>query len=239
MNELGLQRRRPNSFSAKQALALASGLTGAARQAFNTSFSPSARSLVNTAVKMAREPKNIDYYGTANFTNNNTGVPLILNATSQGSGGTNRTGRRFKMESLRLRLLVATNPAVTTGDIVRVMVVHDREARGAAPTTAQLLERTTFGVDLCTSPVNFDNTERFQYLYDKVIALEPQPAASFTTYTSIPIDMKLGQTVRCYNTSVGTVADIDEGSLYLILWAIQTTNSPFYVVNSRVTFRDL
>lgn len=243
MNEIGRPTQRRNSAAVRQALALASGLGGSALGGVRALYNGSNQRLVNQAVRAAHEPKNADTYNQGTMVNTNVGTPYLLNGTSQGSGGTNRTGRQFRMERLELRMTFSSASTQTYTDLIRVMVVLDKESRGAAPTTAEILENTTFGLGVLTSPYNFNNTSRFSILHDAYVEIRPAvlvAGAPEATYAVHTLKLNLGnRRVKCYNTNTGTVSDIDEGSLYVISHGAQTAALANISCYSRLVFRDM
>lgn len=229
-----------NANFARQALSLATGAGATLAKRYYSN----PQVLVANAVRASHEPKNVDIYGANNLVNTNAGLTYTLNATTQGSGGTNRTGRTFQMYSLRLRYQLYTNSARTYSDQVRVTLVFDKEARGALPSVGDIYQRTTYGADLTFSPFNFDNKDRFNILYDEIHDLLPSVLLSAGVLTNdihtFEKDINLGRRkVRCYNTSAGTIADIDEGSLFLFITGNQTAAMPGFAYSSRLIFRDL
>lgn len=236
-------KQRRNSAAVRQALALASGLAGSATLAYRSMMNPSNARLVDRVIRAAHEQKNIDVTSTTAIPNTNVGTLVLLNATTQGTTGSSRTGRRFKMERLQIDGLYLSQSALSYEDVLRVVVVYDKEPRGGAFTTTDLFENNTFGTIQCTSPLRFDNLDRFQVLADRLLIWATPTTvtapAGLRVYARFHLDIGLGQVVKCYNTSAGTVADIDEGSLYLVQVTNQTANVPDVTVNTRVTFRDL
>jgi hypothetical protein len=242
------QRRQ---YTAQQALALASGLSGASsaagRAIYNALPTFSERRIVDQAIRSAHEVKNIDVQGLAQvFTNVSAPLTFLLNPTTQGTTGTSRTGRKFKMESLRISALTQSPSNTIQDDVYRFIVFVDKDCRGAAPTVADVLQFTTFGVTEIVSPRNIDNMSRFRVLYDKVQPIHPSIGAPTGVAGSVQIPMiswnveiPLNTVVRCYNTSVGTIADIETNSVYMMAFAISTTNLSTLNFISRIKFRDL
>ncbi len=245
MSEIGRPTQRRGGAFARQAMALATGASSALANRYLNAAT--AQNIVRSAVRASHEPKNVDVMtGALTLVNTNAGVVQALNLTSQGSGGTNRTGRTFTMQSLRLEYTLYTQNTQTFTDLVRVTVIFDKEARGALPATADIFANTSYGTNLLLSPFNFDNLSRFEILYDQIHdckpmltlnAATPAPENSLFVFRR-NINLR-NRKVRCYNTSAGTIADIDEGSLFIFVTGNQTAAMPVISISSRVIFRDL
>jgi hypothetical protein len=198
----------------------------------------------SAVIRAAHEPKNYDT--VTNYSLSTTaGTLLLLNDIVQGSGGTNRTGRQVHLEHLRLALTFYAQQNVSS-EMVRYMVLLDKECRGAAPAIGDVLNNTTFGLISLLSSHNFDNVPtRFKILADEVIPIQPTVTVNATNtawnnpYYHRLLHIKLKSVVHYYNTSVGTVADIDQNSMYLIVWGDQSVNATSLYVDSRLVFRDL
>lgn len=189
--------------------------------------------IIRKATKALHEPKYHDNFGTHGV---GTGIVALelMNATTQGVTGDSRIGRDFINEYLELNATVTT--AAGTSDFYRLMVIWDKESLGAAWTAAQVFQNAA-----ATNPVvslyNADNLHRFQILYDT--GPLPLAAASSLTPASITIKKKvhINKKTHCANTSVGTIADITSGSL----WVLETSanGNPTSVFDFRLKYRDL
>jgi hypothetical protein len=196
-------------------------------------------------VRASHEPKNWD--STASqvaFPGSTTPVIVLLNAIVQGVTGNDRTGRQVHMESLRLGLFFNANQSDNMDDLVRIMVVLDRECRGAQFTDADLWTNNSTTAGQIVSSYDFDNVpNRFTILHDEVILLAPT-AYNGTTLTQkrfpVTINKSLkSRKVHYYNASAGTIADIDSGALFLVLQSLNTINPSQYSYDVRVVFRDV
>jgi hypothetical protein len=199
---------------------------------------------VSAIVRASHEPKNLDL--TGNFScSTTTGTLQCLNLIQQGSSGNNRTGRQVKLEHLRLNMFfqAANNEP---NDLFRVIVFIDKESRGANPVVGDVLTNTTFGFGAILSSHNFDNVPtRFKILHDEVIT--PVATVSVSATNALwnePIyhrlmHIPLSHLVHYYNTSAGTIADIDSGALFFLVYGAQSTNAGLVEFDSRMVFRDL
>jgi len=104
---------------------------------------------------------------TAFFAPLNTGTLGDINAIALGNDNTQRNGRVIQNKSLHVKLYLGANAAVpiTNDQIIRVIIVYD-----GSPNT------TPVGTDLLVvnnvlSHVNFNNSQRFIFLLDKLFII--------------------------------------------------------------------
>lgn len=133
-----------------------------------------------------------------------------LNAMNSGTTASNRIGRRILMKSLQVRALIEReDPASTTAEHMRMMVVYDRQANGALPAITDIL--VTASVEALR---NMANVGRFFVLFDEFI--DVSTAAGGRSQQSFNKFVKFNLPVF-YNAGIaGTVADIATGSLLMV-----------------------
>lgn len=174
-------------------------------------------------------------------TNTNTSM-VTLNLVSPGTGSYNRVGRKISMMSVRLRGMASLSiaNAATTGDIVgnvlRMVVVYDKQPSGTVPTFDTIFGSTDISGTESTNfldPVKYDNMARFQVLRDTVIDVNPQAhnAEGGTTdqvvyKCSFDEYLKLGgrETVYSGQSVPCTIADVSSGALYVFFRADSNTS---------------
>lgn len=203
------------------------------------------RASVQQIIRAAHELKNFDLFVTGSLSNTTTPVQALLNQVDQGTGGSNRTGRQYMIEKLSLRFDFASS-GVLFGDVVRVVVVVDKESRGGTAVTADLLALNGALLTQSVSQFNFDNVpSRFKVLFDRRFPVNPcaSPTTTTTVPWFVPVDIELApkQRVHCYNTTGGAQADIDSGAVYVFVYSATSTvgNPSTYTLHSRCSFRDL
>lgn len=197
-------------------------------------YKTTTASIVKRAVKAAHELKNYD----VSLTNAGNGVlmtSVLLNPISQGSTAVQRTGRDVIIENVQISGFMQAS-AVNSADYIRTMLVWDKECRGAAFVAADLFEVATNN-ESATSPIKFDNIHRFKILADKKWVVESKTATQ-SGLTKFTLNHKVGLKTHYYNTSAGTIADIDSGSLY---WVVCCANGASLTdcYAARTTFRDV
>lgn len=200
------------------------------------------RSMLNTPAGRP-ERKFLDTTIADDTSINNAGTFILLNGMAQGTSQSTRIGNKFTMVSIQARFAVY-NGTTQTGSIpVRVMVFYDTQANAAAPTVGDLLSDTT-AARYVTSPMNLANRDRFRIIYQRTwipgMALSgiAEEAIGFHDYSDMYKKIRL-DTV-CNNTSGGTVADIQSGSLYCLVIADSPagTGSPRWQTTFRLRYVD-
>ncbi len=104
-----------------------------------------------------------------------------LNAIAQGDGESNRDGRQCRLTSVQLKGLLTIDVLsdqadIPQGNILRVIIYHDKQTNGAQASSEQVLLDTA-GVDLC-SLRNPQYTKRFTVWYDQTFDMSPLTAGT-------------------------------------------------------------
>lgn len=221
------------------------------RQAFNV---PSGRIGEVKAVDITN--------GTVNL--NTTMAIAILNPIQQGSGPSNRIGRRCKMTSLLLRgglLVLRDGQAVI--EQLRILVIYDRQPAvangvGTLPTISDILQTVdqagtaaaggAFGFN------NLNNSRRFLTLMDKKWTIpQTQLVAGDTTVMPVPNEhdgqYKLDEYIPLkgleadFNGTAApmTISNFTTGAIYLVtLGSVVATNECYGLnLQTRLKFVDL
>ncbi len=150
-------------------------------------------------------------------------VGTIVQLTNVVLGDTSitRDGSNIKIVSIYLEYDI-TQHVTATATACRVMFVHDRQTNQAIFTTADLLHDVT-AIDVINSPRNLDNTSRFQVLYDKKHYLSD----TNNLITSGKFHKKVQFKLR-YDANAGTIADLTQSSLALVVFSNEATNAPTF-----------
>lgn len=213
---------------------------------------------VPASLQMRRpEKKGVDIALTsANF--NTTGSFTLLNATVPGASEQNRIGRKISMKSLMIRGWVRYNQAGTTpgDDLLRCIVVYDRQPNGATPVISDILQDTDqagTASSSITANINLSNADRFKILRDWFWAV-PQVvgiggaatqngqitdcgAKEFSFKTFINLN---GMETHYNAGTAGTIADISTGALFLVTYGARASADAQYKLSfgSRVRYLD-
>lgn len=183
-----------------------------------------------------------------------TGI-VLLNGVQAGTGFFNRVGARIEMKNLHLRGTVENQTTSTTGaDLLRILIIYDRQPTGALPVIADILQtRTQTGAATTSgsSEINLDNRDRFTILRDMqfygapvtntagVLTNGPQYPGETARYDINEFIKLRGLACHFKSTSnPATIADIATGALYSVFTtdggdALWTTN-----ISYRMRFDD-
>lgn len=163
-----------------------------------------------------------------------TATITLLNGMARGDTASTREGRKLKIKSCYIRSLITQHNSQNDDDIVRTMIVYDKQSNGAAPAITDILTAST--VEAFN---NLDNRERFVVLMDKVSRLASQGStvdcmSFFKKYIPLNLD-----TVYNSNNN-GDVTDIASGALYLVQLGTEPTDTedPANSTNVRIRFVD-
>lgn len=163
-----------------------------------------------------------------------------------GTGPSQRDGRKYVVKSLWIRGMVwltTKTGAASALDArtVRLVVVHDRQTNGAAPTILEIFNTATPGT---LAMQNLEYSQRYKILVDKTMTLEwtaaANDAAATGTYSgqAKPFSIykgKLNIPVTSHGTGgTGAIADISDNSLHILAFASDADCNVNYV--SRVRF---
>lgn len=165
------------------------------------------------------------------------GPIALLNGMVQGTTASTRVGAKISIKSVLMRVQVYSEAGETdyNNHLVRLMLVVDREAKGASPVMAELLEDAT-APGCVTSPLNSLYAGRYKILWDKIFTNVSQ-TESQSKYISHNIIFKRPLEVDFNAGNAGTVADIDRNSVYLIGCYAGDT-APYYRVYGKITYYD-
>lgn len=175
-----------------------------------------------------------------------TTAPLVVTGTvdtnlvviAQGAGESERIGRKIVIKSIYCRGTLVLAPTANGVDKVRMIIVNDTQANGAAFAVLDVLE--TAQMD---SHYNLDNQMRFKILADQNFTLNSQ---SYNGTTEGPLYRDIRKYIRCnipieYDSSVaitGAIATQRSNSI-AILWINAATNQSDVTMTTRVRYSDI
>lgn len=156
-----------------------------------------------------------------------------LNIVQTGDTNKDRDGKAIMVKSiyLRGRLFLNGDVDASAADHLRMVIVYDRQTNGAAPTWASVFQSVNSANSVTNTSFSFtnvDNNDRYQILMDKHFGTDVLVANSATAASAFarqgiaptPQDITFYKRVNLptrYGSSDGTVADIQSGSIYLLL----------------------
>ena len=137
---------------------------------------------------------------------------------AQGNTEITRVGNSVLAASFFIRGRVNIH-AGATNTHVRLMIVRDKSQDGTDPTIAELSEDST-NID---SPLNMDNSHRFDMIRDRIYRLDSQGPIerSFKIY----VPMMKGRKRHIKYTG-GATTDTGENNLYVLAISDEATNAP-------------
>lgn len=193
----------------------------------------------------------------AQYNLNTTAVLTPLNLIRVGSTFCNRIGRKIEMQSLRVSGRLDAIRTIADGEYLRVMIVYDRQANGALPAIADVLQTTdqaTANTTTSYSGINLNNRDRFVILRDERIVT---PAVTYTAgvetnvgiidpvhrLTNFDWYIKLKGMLTQYkaDSAPAVIGDIATGSLLLITFGDQASGSEGFSIalESRLRYLDV
>lgn len=164
-----------------------------------------------------------------NHTGGNTWTVSCLSNAVQGDGVGDRAGNKITPTYLRYSVQTDVHASNSLGEIVRVVILADKEARGVVPSMPDLnLPNTADGGRyIALNPANQFN--RYKILSDKVY--------NMTTDNNFMV--KTGSIKLKTPIKFGTDADdYQENSIFCAVWSYDNTNKSTVGVRSRLYFKD-
>lgn len=173
------------------------------------------RGFRGTYSRSQAEKKYIDTVA-ANYVCDTTGSVTALNLCNEGTGVSQRVGRKICMKSVQVRGILKPIDGSTSSCHARVMLVWDKQVNGVIATISEILSAAT-----SNSFMNLDNRERFVVIMDKHFAMGSVDATSGVsgspTVTSINKYKKLPEgSYTIYDGTGAGIADINTGAFYLV-----------------------
>jgi len=182
------------------------------------------------------EKKFVDI-AAANYAADTTGAVTPLNLANEGSGVSQRIGRKITIKSVQVRGYISHESTTNGVVLTRVMLVWDKQVNGVAATISEILSAST-----SESFMNLDNRERFVVLKDKHVTLgvRDQTAGLIDKSVSQPINiykqLPAGSETIFDGTGSG-IADVNTGALYLVTIGSAGTGSVLHCA-TRVRYTD-
>lgn len=165
------------------------------------------------------ESKNLDVATATTITFGQATANLaLLNGCDDGATSTTRIGRKITITSLTWRWRGSLAPTTTGASGLRMLIVRDNQANGAAPLATDILQ-----ADVINSMMNLDNSKRFKVLVDEMVSCVgtsgPQ-AWNLKGYRQFekPSKNKAGLEVVFNNNSTATITSIITGSIYVLFY---------------------
>nr|QXP07659.1 MAG: putative capsid protein [Arizlama virus] len=172
------------------------------------------------------EKKYIDI-ALANYAGDTTGSVTPLNVCNEGTGVSQRIGRKTCLKSVQVRGMIQTTDEIVANNMVRLMLVWDKQVNGVTATIAEILSAAT-----SASFMNLDNRERFVVLWDKHFSLGQVSNTATQAFSSGQTSHVVNKykklppgSFSIYDGTGAGIADINTGALYLVTIGMQAAGA--------------
>jgi len=196
----------------------------------------------------------LDPTRTINLGSASVNTPLCLMAPTVGAALNQRIGRKVKMFKVKIRGILRTTRLNTLtqaldGQVLRYMLVMDKQTNAGQMTGAQLMNAATNALETISTFQNPNNFGRFRVLKDKY-ARQSQGQTTGSPTTGDVIIGGYAMPFKCsyrfkkpvevhFNaTNGGTVADIIDNSLHFLIACDDATLNSSVSYYSRVSYKE-
>lgn len=163
------------------------------------------------------EKKYVDI-AQATYACGTTGTVTTLNLTNEGTGVSQRIGRKICVKSVQVRGLLYPTDGTVSANNVRICLIWDKQVNGVAATIPELFSAAT-----SNSYMNLDNRERFVVLMDKQFACGGFATAATQAFAQSPTVHTINKykklpagSFTIYDGTGAGVADVNTGALYMV-----------------------
>lgn len=168
---------------------------------------------------------------------------LIYNLLAQGTTAKTRVGNEVRLTSISFRGMFYNNKLCLGPSQMRCILFWDRQANGANPNIATSTNGLLYpveGVEPISYPINYDQSERYTVIFDKLWDFNPQVVQETdetgVTTGTIPVGrkfkyyQKLGRKTK-YMGSDATIGSLATNSLCMVFIA-QDYDDPMPVLTN-------
>lgn len=159
---------------------------------------------------------------------------FLLNAMDKGDDHDQREGDSMLMQTLHVKanIFANTTPDTTTFKIAYIL---DKESKGVLPTATDIWDDNSLAGYELLEHRNRDYSDRFVVLKEWTITLNNTDKNGHYFEDFI----KLGVHTKYFKDSnVGTIADISDNALYMVINTNQTSNGGIIRATARLTYTD-
>lgn len=159
----------------------------------------------------------------------------LMNALTLGtSNSANRIGAKVQCRGLEIRWACNEPAAPDNAVNMRIGLLIDFQANGAAPAAADIWNVAASGA-VVFNHRNMNFTERFKILKDEIVSLSALGPGVASGVWHIPCDV-----VTKYISNTGTVADIETGAIYLYSMSDEAAaaTNPLFTFTARYKYID-
>ena len=151
-----------------------------------------------------------------------TGDVLLLNLIAQGTGESQRIGRKITIRKIDWRYTIAVlaqTDAALTAESCRVMLIHDHQCNGVTPTVGDVLKTADY-----QSFNDLANTGRFNTLFDRTYTIRAPLSGNGTSdqtgtyYINGYVHKDVNINIEFDNTT-GAIGEIRSNNIFLLFIA--------------------
>ncbi len=158
----------------------------------------------------------------------------IATGIAAGTGENERIGRFCTVQTIQLKgniTLLATGTTTATSDIVRLLVIHDKQANGGLPSVTSVLRAALYDAYM-----NLDQSKRFTVLWNMITSINATCAVGASSgqhelYFNFFKKVKIRLT---YNADLGAITEITENNIFLL--AISSRGLAIINLTTRLRF---
>lgn len=184
--------------------------------------------------KLVEDKQEVVNIGTYNA--NNVADYIPLNLMPQGVDQAQRVGMSVRNKSLQLRISYGAAVGIVASQRIRFIVLWDRQASGALPTTNSLFASPLAG-DTLLSPLKIESSDRYKILYDQIKCINIGGGATDAANRySINKKWKL-KTLTKYIGTTSNITSLNTNSLMFITCA-QNATSVAVTVQADLRYED-
>lgn len=149
-------------------------------------------------------------------------TPVFIGGLTQGTGRSERIGRKVHFKSLLMRFNISTTATIGS---YRLLVVYDKQANGAVPAITDILVSTA-----ALAPMNLNNADRFVILFDCLINIQDINLQS--VYRKINME-------RMHSGTTSAITDVTSGSFLYLKAPIKAADAATMDITFRFRYTDL
>lgn len=192
---------------------------------------PATVKTVKRMINKNIETKMFEATNGQTITPGNTWSISVISDIAKGDAVNNRDGDKVKAQILTVRQQIAVNASNTTGEVVRIAFIMDKQARGAVPSATDLglVDDATGANQLMVSNLNYQG--RFVVLKDTTYSLDTSQRFKC---------IKFSRYLRDKILQFGTEGDdYENNAIFVCFWSSNNTNKATITSKYRLTFKDV
>ncbi len=140
----------------------------------------------------------------------------IVTGIIAGTGEDQRIGRYMTVQTIQLKgniTLLSTGTPANSSDIVRLLVIHDKQANGGLPSVTSVLRAALYDAYM-----NLDQAKRYTVLWNMIVPMNATcavgaSAGQHESYFNFYKKVKIRIT---YNADLGAITEITESNIFIL-----------------------